>query len=263
MKIAHFFIERPVFACAVSVIITLLGAITLPTLAVDQYPRIAPPTVTVSASYPGASAEVMAGDVAAPLEQQINGVDDMLYMSSQSIGEGRVNITVTFKLGTECRHRPSEGAEPGPDRPASIAPGSAGPRRHRPQGSERHPPDRTHDGNRSRDGSQVPGQLCESAGARAVVARPGSRRCRGQRRSRLCHAHLDRSGQGGGPESDSAGDRRRAAHQQLTGGRRRGRRVHPSPTSRLLRSSSSRRRQSSIPPTNSRMSSSSGTMRDV
>ena len=88
MRIAHFFIERPIFACAVSVIITLLGAITFPTLAVDQYPRIAPPTVTVSATYPGASAEVMAGDVAAPIEQQINGVDDMLYMSSQSIGEG-------------------------------------------------------------------------------------------------------------------------------------------------------------------------------
>ena len=101
MKIAHFFIERPIFACAVSVIVTLLGAITLPRLAVDQYPRIAPPTVTVSASYPGASAEVMADNVAAPLEQQINGVDDMLYMSSQSIGEGRVSITVTFRLGTD------------------------------------------------------------------------------------------------------------------------------------------------------------------
>jgi hydrophobe/amphiphile efflux-1 (HAE1) family protein len=101
MKIAHFFIERPVFACAVSVIITLLGAIALPRLAVDQYPRIAPPTVTVSANYPGASAEVMADNVAAPLEQQINGVDDMLYMSSQSIGEGRVSITVTFRLGTD------------------------------------------------------------------------------------------------------------------------------------------------------------------
>jgi len=101
MKLAHFFIERPIFACAVSVIITLLGAITLPRLAVDQYPRIAPPTVTVSASYPGASAEVMADNVAAPLEQQINGVDDMLYMSSQSIGEGRVSITVTFRLGTD------------------------------------------------------------------------------------------------------------------------------------------------------------------
>src|SRR6478752_2683526 len=98
---AHFFIDRPIFACAVSVIITLLGAIALPRLAVDQYPRIAPPTVTVSASYPGASAEVMADNVAAPLEQQINGVDDMLYMSSQSIGEGRVAITVTFRLGTD------------------------------------------------------------------------------------------------------------------------------------------------------------------
>ena len=101
MRIAHFFIDRPVFACAVSVIITLLGAIALPKLAVDQYPRIAPPTVSVSASYPGASAEVMADNVAAPLEQQINGVDDMLYMSSQSIGEGRVSITVTFRLGTD------------------------------------------------------------------------------------------------------------------------------------------------------------------
>ena len=101
MKISHFFIDRPVFACAVSVVITLLGAIAYPNLAVDQYPRIAPPTVTVSASYPGASAEVMADNVAAPLEQQINGVDDMLYMSSQSIGEGRVSITVTFKLGTD------------------------------------------------------------------------------------------------------------------------------------------------------------------
>jgi HAE1 family hydrophobic/amphiphilic exporter-1 len=101
VKIAHFFIERPVFACAVSVIITLLGAIAFPGLAVDQYPRIAPPTVSVSAVYPGASAEVMADNVAAPLEQQINGVDDMLYMSSQSIGEGRVSITVTFKLGTD------------------------------------------------------------------------------------------------------------------------------------------------------------------
>jgi hydrophobe/amphiphile efflux-1 (HAE1) family protein len=101
VRIAHFFIERPVFACAVSVIITLLGAIALPRLAVDQYPRIAPPTVSVSASYPGASAEVMADNVAAPLEQQINGVDDMLYMSSQSIGEGRISITVTFKLGTD------------------------------------------------------------------------------------------------------------------------------------------------------------------
>jgi hypothetical protein len=74
VRIAHFFIDRPIFAAAVSVIISLLGAIAYPSLAVDQYPKIAPPTVTISASYPGASAEVMADNVAAPLEQQINGV---------------------------------------------------------------------------------------------------------------------------------------------------------------------------------------------
>ena len=100
MKLAHFFIERPVFAGAISVVITLLGLIAYPKLAVDQYPQIAPPTVTVSAVYPGASAEELADSVAAPLEQQINGINDMLYMSSQSSGEGRVAITVTFKVGT-------------------------------------------------------------------------------------------------------------------------------------------------------------------
>ena len=101
MRISHFFIERPVFAAAISAIITLLGLIAYPKLAVDQYPQIAPPTVQVSALYPGASAEVLADTVAAPLEQQINGVEDMLYMSSSSIGEGRVSISVTFKLGAD------------------------------------------------------------------------------------------------------------------------------------------------------------------
>ena len=101
MRLSHFFIDRPVFAAVVAILITLVGAIAFPNLPVSQYPEIAPPTVNVSASYPGASAEVLADTVAAPLEESINGVENMLYMSSQSTGDGKVTITVTFKLGTD------------------------------------------------------------------------------------------------------------------------------------------------------------------
>ncbi len=101
MRLSHFFIERPVFAAVIAILITLVGAIAYPNLPIAQYPQIAPPTVTVSATYPGASAETLADAVAAPIEQQINGVENMLYMSSQSTGDGHVTITVTFKLGTD------------------------------------------------------------------------------------------------------------------------------------------------------------------
>ena len=101
MRISHYFIERPVFAAVIAILITLVGAIALPTLPIAQYPDIVPPTVTVSAGYPGASAETLADAVAAPIEQQINGVENMLYLSSQSTGDGRLTITVTFKLGTD------------------------------------------------------------------------------------------------------------------------------------------------------------------
>ncbi len=100
MRFSHFFIDRPIFAAAVSVVITLTGVMSYLTLPVDQYPQIAPPTVSVNALYPGATAEEIADTVAAPLEQQINGITDMLYMSSQSTSEGRITITVTFKNGT-------------------------------------------------------------------------------------------------------------------------------------------------------------------
>ena len=101
MPLSHFFIDRPVFSAVIAILITIVGAIAYPTLPVGQYPNIAPPTVNVTASYPGASAAVLADTVADPIEEQINGVDDMLYMSSQSTGDGRVQITVTFRLGTD------------------------------------------------------------------------------------------------------------------------------------------------------------------
>jgi hydrophobe/amphiphile efflux-1 (HAE1) family protein len=101
MRFPHFFIDRPIFAAVLSILIVIVGAIAYPTLPVAQYPEIAPPTVVVTATFPGASAETLAETVAAPLEEQINGVEDMIYMSSSSTGDGNVNITVTFRQGTD------------------------------------------------------------------------------------------------------------------------------------------------------------------
>ena len=101
MNFSRFFIDRPIFAAVIAVFITLIGAFSLPQLALSQYPDIAPPTVQVRATYPGASAETLAATVAAPIEQEINGVEGMLYMSSSSTSDGVAAITVTFKPGTD------------------------------------------------------------------------------------------------------------------------------------------------------------------
>ena len=98
---SRFFIHRPIFASVLSIIITLAGGIAMWTLPVAQYPEIAPPTVEVSASYPGADARVVADTVAAPIEQQVNGVEGMLYMSSQCTNDGTYTLTITFELGVD------------------------------------------------------------------------------------------------------------------------------------------------------------------
>jgi multidrug efflux pump len=101
MNFAHFFIDRPIFAGVINIVIMLVGAISLMTLPVSEFPSIAPPTVGVFTSYPGANAETVAETVATPIEQQVNGVEDMLYMQSQSSSDGSMRLTVTFKTGTD------------------------------------------------------------------------------------------------------------------------------------------------------------------
>jgi len=101
MRLTHFFVDRPIFATVVAILITLVGGISYLGLPVAQYPEVAPPTIQVTATYPGASAEVVADTVATPVEQEVNGVENMLYMVSQSTGDGRMTLTITFSLGTD------------------------------------------------------------------------------------------------------------------------------------------------------------------
>ena len=100
MRISHFFINRPIFASVVSIVFVILGAVAFLRLPVAQYPEITPPTITVSGQYPGASADVVASTVVTPIEQQINGVENMIYLSSNSTADGRFSIAITFDIGT-------------------------------------------------------------------------------------------------------------------------------------------------------------------
>src|SRR5437763_12290698 len=101
MNISRFYSDRPIFAAVLSIVTLILGGIAYQSLPVAQYPEVVPPTIVVQASYPGAPPEVIADTVATPIEQEVNGVEDMLYMSSQSTPDGQMTLTITFRLGTE------------------------------------------------------------------------------------------------------------------------------------------------------------------
>src|SRR5262249_60116750 len=97
----RFFIDPPTFSWVISIVILVVGGVAVFTLPITQYPNITPPTVTVTPNYPRANAKIVADSVAAPLEQQVNGVDRMMYMSSQCTNDGAYNLTVTFEIGTD------------------------------------------------------------------------------------------------------------------------------------------------------------------
>src|SRR5215471_14101013 len=98
--LSHFFIDRPIFATVLSVVIVVVGGVAVLKLPIAQYPEVAPPTVNVTANYPGANAKVVADTVATPIEQEVNGVENMIYMSSRSTNDGQMLLDVTFALGT-------------------------------------------------------------------------------------------------------------------------------------------------------------------
>ena len=195
MKLTHFFIEHPRFAIVLNMFIVLAGLATMLTLPIAQYPNIVPPTIKVTTLYPGASADVIARTVATPLEQAINGVEGMEYISSQSTGNGQLTITVIFKIGSDADTDLL--LTPNPRSKYALAPAARGSasRRAGKEDNRRPSVGRARLFARWLSFSRIPFELHDSHPRRDR----SPSRCRGLstvRRSAIRHAYLDRSGQG-------------------------------------------------------------------
>src|SRR5258708_8206682 len=106
MNLGRLSINQPILAMVLSIVLLIVGAIAYPTLPISEYPQVVPPTVVVTTQYPGATAQTVSDTVAAPIEQEINGVEDMLYLYSQATSNANLTITITFKLATDLHQSP-------------------------------------------------------------------------------------------------------------------------------------------------------------
>ena len=193
MRISHFFIDRPIFAGVLSIVFVILGGVAFLRLPIAQYPEIAPPVINITGQFPGASAETVAETVAAPIEQQVNGVEGMLYVSSNSSADGRFYDLGHLRSRGQSRYRAGAGAEPRLDRDPAPAAAGAADRRHRREKLARHP-----DGGESVFARQVarshlPDQLRQSADQGRAHAPRRRRLDHRVRRARFCDAGLARS----------------------------------------------------------------------
>ena len=217
MRFAHFFVDRPIFASVLSIVLLIVGSIAYTQLPVAQYPEIAPPTIVVRAAYPGADAETVSATVATPIEQEINGVEGMLYMSSYSSSDGAMSLTITFRLGTDLdqaqvlvQNRVSIAA-------AAPARRGAAPRHHHRQELARPDDGRAHAVTRQHLRPALRLQLCPLADpGRAAQARR-RRRPDHLRRARIFAAHLARSGETVGLRHDCGRCRGVAARAERAG----------------------------------------------
>ena len=225
LMFSRFFIDRPIFATVLSIVITLAGGLAMWNLPLAQYPQVTPPTVQVSCTYPGASAQVVAETVAAPIEQQVNGVERMYYMESSSANDGSYNLSVTFEQGMDLNLAQVLGAEPREPGLADAAGRHQADRRDDAETGARHPHVRQRRLAPRPLRPALPEQLRADVLPRRAAPPAGDQRHLHRRPARLQHADLGRPGQARRAEPHGRRRGGRAAGAERGGGLRADRRA--------------------------------------